>query len=145
MSQTHDPGKPPPPGDNCYLPPNMQRWAGVALYRGFTLFRRQKVGEEAGCHLQDVGQVVLFEYLLNQITTKPMIVSLGIQMDGGQEVCEEQQGGGGGGGEEGGGGGEERRGKRGRDEEDDEGGVGPVRGQERRDPLSRRQGRGIGK
>ena len=74
-----------------------------------------------------------------------MIVSLGIQMDGGQEVCEEQQGGGGGGGEEGGGGGKERRGKRGRDEEDDEGGVGPVRGQERRDPLSRRQGRGVGK
>ena len=122
-------------------PPNMQRWAGVVLYRGFTLFRRQKVGEVGGRHLQDVGQVVHFEYLLNQITIKPMIVSPGIQMDSGQEVFEEQQGEGGGGS----GGGEERRGKRGRDEEDDEGGVGPVRGQERRDPLSRRQGRGIGK
>ena len=48
-----------------------------------------------------------------------------------QEVLEEQRG-------------DVRKGKRGREEE--EGAVvGPFRGQERRDPLSRRQGRGVGK
>ena len=57
-------------------------------------------------------------------------------MDSDQGVPEEQQGGGG----------EARRGssKRGREEEEEEV-LGPIRGQERRDSLSRRQGRGVGK
>ena len=56
-------------------------------------------------------------------------------MDSDQGVPEEQQGGGG----------EARRGssKRGREEEEEV--LGPLRGQERRDTLSRRQGRGVGK
>ena len=60
-------------------------------------------------------------------------------MDSDQAVFEEQRGGGEGG--------DARRGasKRGREEEEEEGGLGPLRGQERRDPLSRRQGRGVGK
>ena len=65
-------------------------------------------------------------------------------MDIAQEAFEEQRRGGGGGGE----GGEVRRSasKRGREgEEGEREGVGPLRGQERRDPLSRRQGRGVGK
>ena len=76
---------------------------------------------------------------LNQNITKPMTYSPGVQMDNIHQVTEDQQGGG---GEEGG---EVRRGgssKREREEEED---LGPVRGQERRDPLSRRQGRGVGK
>ena len=57
-------------------------------------------------------------------------------MDSDQGVLEEQRG------EEGG---EARRGssKRGREEEEEV--LGPLRGQERRDTLSRRQGRGVGK
>ena len=56
-------------------------------------------------------------------------------MDSDQGVLEEQRGEGGG---------EARRGssKRGREEEEV---FGPIRGQERRDSLSRRQGRGVGK
>ena len=58
-------------------------------------------------------------------------------MDSDQGVLEEQRGGEGG---------EARRGssKRGREEEEEEV-LGPIRGQERRDTLSRRQGRGVGK
>ena len=57
-------------------------------------------------------------------------------MDSDQGVLEEQRGEGGG---------EARRGssKRGREEEEEV--FGPIRGQERRDTLSRRQGRGVGK
>ena len=55
-------------------------------------------------------------------------------MDSDQRVLEEQRGEG-----------EARRGssKRGREEEEQV--LGPLRGQERRDTLSRRQGRGVGK
>ena len=68
-----------------------------------------------------------------------MTYSSGVQMDSDQAVFEEQRGGGEGG--------DARRGasKRGREEEEEEGGLGPLRVQERRDPLSRRQGRGVGK
>ena len=81
------------------------------------------------------GCSTLYVPPLNQNITKPMT---GVQMDNIQQVTEEQRGGGGEGGEV-------RRGgsrKREREEEED---LGPVRGQERRDPLSRRQGRGVGK
>ena len=85
------------------------------------------------------GCSTLYVPPLNPNITKPMTYSPGVQMDNIHQVTEDQQGGG---GEEGG---EVRRGgssKREREEEED---LGPVRGQERRDPLSRRQGRGVGK
>ena len=56
-------------------------------------------------------------------------------MDSDQGVLEEQRGEGG----------EGSRGSRKRGREEEEEVLGPLRGQERRDPLSRRQGRGVGK